>query len=161
MKFGTPPTDSSYDCRPYKNGNSETCNVTASGGTYYVAIKAYSSFSNLSLTGSYSEPGNTPVPIDETISDIALTQGQWFYQSVDLSAGYSNLTVTISGGSGDADLYLLQGAQPTSSNYDCRPYKWGNEETCNQSSPAATTWYIGLYGYSASSGITLNIKGTP
>jgi leucyl aminopeptidase len=161
VKFGTPPTDSSYDCRPYKNGNSETCNVTASGGTYYVAIKAYSSFSNLSLTGSYSEPGNTPVPIDETISDIALTQGQWFYQSVDLSAGYSNLTVTISGGSGDADLYLLQGAQPTSSNYDCRPYKWGNEETCNQSSPAATTWYIGLYGYSASSGITLNIKGTP
>jgi bacterial leucyl aminopeptidase len=161
VKFGTLPTDSSYDCRPYKNGNSETCNMSASGGTYYVAIKAYSTFSNLSLTGSFTEPGNTPPPIDETISDISLAKGEWLYQSVDLSAGYGNLIVTMSGGSGDADLYLLQGAQPTSSNYDCRPYKWGNEESCTQASPAAVTWYIGVFGYSASSGVSLNIKATP
>jgi serine protease len=58
VKFGSAPTDSSYDCRPYANGNAETCNIaTAQAGTYYVRLKAYSSFTGLSLTGSYTTGG--------------------------------------------------------------------------------------------------------
>jgi hypothetical protein len=33
-------------------------------------------------------------------------------------------------GLGDADLYVKRGAQPSQSNYDCRPYKGGSDETC-------------------------------
>ena len=55
---GSAPTDSSYDCRPYASGNSETCNIaTAQAGTYYVRLKAYSAFSGVSLTGSYTTGG--------------------------------------------------------------------------------------------------------
>jgi len=57
VKFGSPPTDSSYDCRPYTAGNSETCNMATQVGTYHVRIKAYSSYSGVSLTGSYTPPG--------------------------------------------------------------------------------------------------------
>jgi serine protease len=58
VKFGSMPTTSSYDCRPYVNGNAETCNVTtAQSGTYYVMLNAYASFSGVSLTGSYSTGG--------------------------------------------------------------------------------------------------------
>ena len=58
VKFGSAPTDSSYDCRPYASGNSETCNIaTAQAGTYYVRLKAYSAFSGVSLTGSYTTGG--------------------------------------------------------------------------------------------------------
>jgi len=58
VKFGSAPTDTSYDCRPYANGNAETCNIaTAQAGTYYVRLKAYSSFSGASLTGSYTAGG--------------------------------------------------------------------------------------------------------
>nr|WP_246191878.1 proprotein convertase P-domain-containing protein [Pseudoxanthomonas gei] len=58
VKFGSAPTDTSYDCRPYASGNAETCNIaTASAGTYYVRLKAYSAFSGLSLTGSYTAGG--------------------------------------------------------------------------------------------------------
>jgi vibriolysin len=160
VKFGSAPTDSSYDCRPYKNGNAETCTGTSSGGTYYIAVKAYSTFSGVTLKGSYSD-GTGPTPIDETKSNISLSQGQWYYHQVDLSAGYSSLSVTISGGTGDADLYVRQGAQPTTSSYDCRPYKYGNSENCSFTNPAATTWYIGIRGYSASSGVTLNVKANP
>ncbi|SFM95305.1 vibriolysin Metallo peptidase. MEROPS family M04 [Dokdonella immobilis] len=58
VKFGSAPTDTSYDCRPYKSGNAETCTIaTAQAGTYYVRLKAYSTFSGVSLTGSYTTGG--------------------------------------------------------------------------------------------------------
>jgi leucyl aminopeptidase len=65
VKFGSAPTDSSYDCRPYQSGNNETCSIaTAQAGTYYVRLKAYSAFSGVSLTGSYST--GTPPPQTQT-----------------------------------------------------------------------------------------------
>jgi Zn-dependent metalloprotease len=58
VKFGSAPTDTVYDCRPYASGNAETCNIaTAQAGTYYVRLKAYAAFSGASLTGSYTTGG--------------------------------------------------------------------------------------------------------
>jgi vibriolysin len=58
VKFGSAPTDTVYDCRPYTSGNAETCTIaTAQAGTYYVRLKAYSTFSGVSLTGSYTAGG--------------------------------------------------------------------------------------------------------
>jgi PKD repeat protein len=55
VRFGSAPTDTVYDCRPYASGNAETCNIaTAQAGTYYVRLKAYAAFSGVSLTGSYT-----------------------------------------------------------------------------------------------------------
>jgi Zn-dependent metalloprotease len=80
VKFGAAPTDTVYDCRPYTGGNAETCTfATPSAGTYYVRLKAYSTFSGVSLVGSYSTGGggggqtytNTT---DYTISDNATVE---------------------------------------------------------------------------------------
>ncbi|NVJ51889.1 MAG: M20/M25/M40 family metallo-hydrolase [Gammaproteobacteria bacterium] len=163
VRFGAAPTDSTYDCRPYRNGNNESCSGTNSGGTYYVRVKAYSDFSGVTLLGSYTsdDGGSGPDPISETYSNIEVAQGQWQFYSVDLTAGYTSLNVTTSGGSGDADLYVRRGSQPTTSSYDCRPYRWGNDETCAINAPANEVWYIGVRGYSASSGITLTITAQP
>jgi Zn-dependent metalloprotease len=81
VKFGTPPTDSAYDCRPYTSGNAETCSFPNSpAGTYHVRLKAFSSYSGVSLTGSYTPAGGgggggggsttvytnaTPVPVPD------------------------------------------------------------------------------------------------
>jgi len=55
VKFGSAPTTSSYDCRPYRNGNTENCNfATASTGTYHLMIRAYSTYSGVSLVGDYT-----------------------------------------------------------------------------------------------------------
>ena len=59
VKFGSAPTTSSYDCRPYLSGNTETCTITtAQAGTYYVKVRGYSAFSGVSLKGSFTTGGS-------------------------------------------------------------------------------------------------------
>ncbi len=58
VKLGSAPTDSSYDCRPWKSGNTETCTFASpSAGTYHVRVKAYQAFSGLSLVANYDTGG--------------------------------------------------------------------------------------------------------
>ncbi|NVJ60654.1 MAG: M20/M25/M40 family metallo-hydrolase [Gammaproteobacteria bacterium] len=160
-RFGSEPTDSAYDCRPYRNGNNETCSGSQSGGIYYIRVKAYSNFSGVSLVGSYDEDtGGGTDPIDESFS-INLARGEWEYFTFDLTAGYSDLNVSISGGTGDADIYVRKGERPTTSSYDCRPYRNGNNETCSFSNPDAEIWHVGVRGYRDSSGVTLSVKADP
>ncbi|HYO74516.1 MAG TPA: S8 family peptidase [Archangium sp.] len=62
------------------------------------------------------------------------------------------LTFTISGGSGDADMYVRAGALPEQHIYNCRPLRAGNNETCTFSlgaSSATVDWYVQLRGFSA------------
>ncbi|MDN3639173.1 S8 family serine peptidase [Simiduia curdlanivorans] len=160
VRFGAAPTSSTYDCRPYKNGNAETCTINnVQAGTYHVMLSAYATFSGVSLTGSYTEPstgGGGAGSASET--NLSGARRAWAHYSVEVPAGMSSLTVDMAGGTGDADLYVRKGSQPTSSAYDCRPYKSGNTESCSISSPAAATWYISIYGYSAYSGVSLNVE---
>jgi hypothetical protein len=166
VKFGSAPTDSSYDCRPYAPGNNESCSGTSTGGTYYVRLKAYQSFSGVSLTGSYTggvttPPGGGNPPITDQVTNVSVGAGQWKRYNQVLPAGYSNMTISINGGYGDADLYIRHGSQSTFSTYDCRPYEGGNTESCTFNSPAAGTWYIDIYGYQSVSGLTLSLQANP
>jgi pseudolysin/vibriolysin len=55
VKFGSAPTTSSYNCRPYLNGNNETCTFAApQAGTYYVKVRGYTSFSGVSLKATWT-----------------------------------------------------------------------------------------------------------
>src|SRR5690606_8137650 len=57
--------------------------------------------------------------------------GSSSYYTFAVPAGATILTFNMSGGSGDADIYVKFGSQPTSSSYDCRPYQGGNAESCS------------------------------
>ena len=96
-----------------------------------------------------------------TESNISVARGSWKHYTVTVPAGMSSLAVNTSGGSGDADLYVKRGSQPTTTNYDCRPYNSGNTESCSFTNPQAATWYISVYGYSAVSGLTLTATYKP
>ena len=165
VRFGAAPTSSTYDCRPYLNGNNESCAISnVQAGTYYVKVVGYSSFSGVSLVGSYTEGGSGgggATGGSATETNISVSRRQWVHYTIDIPAGMSDLNVQISGGSGDADMYVRYGAQPTSSTYDCRPYRNGNNETCSFTNPTAGTWHISLYGYRAASGITLEVNYNP
>ncbi|MEO6689214.1 MAG: pre-peptidase C-terminal domain-containing protein [Dokdonella sp.] len=163
VKFGSAPTLTSYDCRPYVSGNTETCTIAAPQvGTYYVMINAYSAFSGLTLTGSYStgSPGNV-LTNGVPVTGLAATKGNNVMYTMVVPAGETTLTVQISGGTGDADLYVRRGSAPTTSTYDCRPYLTGNAETCTISSPVAGTFYVMVNAYASYTGVTLTGTYSP
>ncbi len=115
VRFGSAPTTSTYDCRPYLSGNNETCTIpTPQTGTYHVMVRAYTTFSGLTLTGSYgtgtadaaptlvsSTPANGASNVAAS-SNISLT----FSEPVTLVSGWYTLScsatgshpVTVSGG---------------------------------------------------------------
>jgi vibriolysin len=69
--------------------------------------------------------------------------------------GATSIKFAISGGTGDADLYVKFGSSPTTTSYDCRPYLTGNTETCTFTPAQTGTYYVMLRAYSTYSGVTL------
>jgi hypothetical protein len=56
VRYGAPPTESAYNCRPYIGGNEETCSITSpSAGTWYVSVRGYSSYSGVTLTADHDK----------------------------------------------------------------------------------------------------------
>jgi PKD repeat protein len=244
VKFGSAPTLTSYDCRPFIGGNTENCPIaTAQAGTYHVMIVAFSTYSGVSLTGSYSTSTPNVAPTasftssctdlacsfnasGSSDSDGTISSYSWSFggtgvtasntfasagtfsvtltvtdndgatdtatQSVTVTAppppppptgneltngvsktglsgnkdseqrftmvvpaGASGLSFAMSGGSGDADLYVRFGSAPTTSTYDCRPFLGGNNETCNISNAQAGTYHVMIRAFSTFSSASL------
>ncbi|TMQ68455.1 MAG: hypothetical protein E6K81_16585 [Candidatus Eisenbacteria bacterium] len=86
------------------------------------------------------------------ISDIA---GGLRYYTLAVPSGQTQAVFKITGSSGDCDIYVKFGAQPTTSTYDYRPFTNTSNETVTVNNPAAGTWYVMLRGYTAYSGVTL------
>lgn len=156
-KLAAHPSLSLYDCRPYLNGNGETCTYNApAAGSYYVMLNAYTAYSGVTLTGSYTGSSGDGVPVLTNGQAVAISgaSGSVQYWKINTPAG-KTLTVSITGGTGDADLYTRFGAKPTTSTYLCRPYLNGNNETCSVASTSSGDYYIMVRGYTAFSGASL------
>jgi hypothetical protein len=54
-------------------------------------------------------------------------------------------------GDGDADLYVRVGAEPTTEAYDCRPFRWGSEESCLVELNSPAPIHVMVRGWEASS----------
>lgn len=90
-----------------------------------------------------------------TRSGLAATAGSSLGFTLSVPAGASNLRFAMSGGTGDADLYVRFGSAPTTTVYDCRPFQTGNTETCSFASPQAGTWHVAVRAYTSFSGLSL------
>lgn len=67
--------------------------------------------------------------------------------TIDVPAGTGLLEVTTDADNGDADLYVLFGATPTTSDFDCRGYNSGSNESCLIDQPAAGTYSVMVRAY--------------
>jgi serine protease len=97
VKFGSTPTDTVYDCRPYASGNAETCTIaTAQAGTYYVRVKAYAAFSGVSLTGSYTTGGGGSAQTYTNTADFAIADNTTVDSPITVSGRTGNAPTTTS-----------------------------------------------------------------
>ncbi|MCS6127736.1 S8 family peptidase [Shewanella baltica] len=159
---GQKPTTTSYQCRPYQNGNNESCNFTApTAGRWYVMVQGYSNYANAQLTASYNLNGGgnctdtncltNGVPV----TNLSGATGTETLYKIVVPAN-SQLNITTSGGTGDVDLYVKAGTVPTTTSYDCRPYQNGNNESCSITVTQAGTYHVMLRGYANYSGVQLS-----
>ncbi len=157
VRQGSPPTTTSYDYRPYEIGNEETVTVTnPAPGTWHIMLRGYTAYAGVTLQATYSAAiVITPLADGVPVTGLAATEGTEKYFQIDLPAGQTKLEIAISGGTGDADLYVKLGALPTSTDYDYRPYLFGNDETVTVSNPAGGTWYIMIRAYNAYADLTV------
>lgn len=70
IKYGAPPTNTSYDCRPYAFGNTENCFFPAPrAGVWYVTLKGYSAGTGISLYPSFVD-ANYPYKEAATVTQL-------------------------------------------------------------------------------------------
>jgi serine protease len=98
--------------------------------------------------------------VEVTATGLTASIKAWVYDSIEVPACANTLNVSISGNSGDADLYIRFGSQPTTASYECRPWKDGSNETCTVDNPNAGIWHIGVNAYGAFSGLSLTATAT-
>ncbi|GLS27008.1 PPC domain-containing protein [Marinibactrum halimedae] len=122
-----------------------------------------STFRNIELTSTSNDndqpppttPDNASLTNGNPISGLSGNRSEQLRFTLDIPDNARNLSIEMSGGSGDADLYVAYGNEPQTGNYDCRPYRSGNNEACSFNPPQAGTYHIMINAFSDFSNLTL------
>jgi serine protease len=162
VKFNSEARLNDYDCRSQNSGNDETCIIDKPQiGTYYINAYGYSKYNGSQIIASLSDHVVIPPAEDgvlqngDSLNNLAsISQMQHYTITVPAS---QTLNVDIENGTGDVDLYVKAGSQASKSDFDCRPFNIGNNESCSLTNSSTTdiTYHIMLNPYKAYSGVTL------
>lgn len=136
---------------PATNSNDQ-CS-TASCGAGIVDTEA----ALIAVGGSVEPPAPTLVMLENgvAVSNLLGSKGQESHFQIEVPEGATNLAFTLSGGSGDADLYVRFGSKATENDWDQRPYKNGNSESVSIAEPQPGTYFVMLRAYQAYAGTTV------
>ncbi|MEN1728280.1 MAG: S8 family peptidase [Pseudomonadota bacterium] len=141
-RFGANPTTSTYACRPYRNGNNETCTeANPAAGTWFVMLRGYSAYSGVTIEASYEVPSGGGAPCSNctqysgSLSGTGATEAQpngTYYQS----------------GAGVHRGWLVG---PNNADFDLELYRWTGRWTRVASSTSSNSEesieYNGASGY--------------
>lgn len=154
-----------YDIAYPADLNFEMVYQAAASGTVYLQVKPFfDGTTNATYTLQYASGGaadSFPAlsnGVARTIAVVPQDSGEDF--RIVVPSGQTNLTITLNGGTGDADLYVARGYLPWYDD-DYSSYESGNNETIRIANPPAGEWFIQVYGYDPSSNMTLQATYTP
>ncbi|SEL89230.1 pseudolysin [Roseateles sp. YR242] len=100
-------------------------------------------------------PTTTVLTSGTAVTGIALAKSATRLFSIVVPSGRTSITVKLSGGTGDGDIYVRRGSAPTTTTYDGKSEGSTNAETVTISATTAGTYYILLNAYAAVSGASL------
>ncbi len=156
VKIGDTPTTNDYQYYSWSQGNRELIDLNGvAGQTVYVLLHAYSGFDGLMFAAS----SDTTYTVRQAgaVSELIGSRRAARYFRIVVPANAATLRISASGGSGDCDLYLAEGREPTLQNYDAVSANGGNNDALVVEQAAGKTYTLMQYGYSAYSGLTLEI----
>jgi PKD repeat protein len=158
-------SDGSIASRSWSFGDATTSTATnpsrtyAAAGTYGVTLTV---IDNSGAPGSVTKSVTVTAPPPANVltkgvpvTGLAGSTGTELRYTMVVPAGATNLTFTLTGASGDADLYVRFGSAPTTTAYDCRPYLSSSNETCTFATAQAGTYHVMVRGYTTFSGVSL------
>lgn len=153
-RTGSAPDASQFDCKSAQSGNNESCSLfVAEPASVYLRLIGQSPFSAVTLLAT----SQTVPPSGFPKLNQSAAKGSWLRYEYKVIAD-GKLSISSTGGSGDADLYVQKGTAPSTTLYDCRPYKQGNNESCSLTVKTGEVIHIGLRAYQAFSGLTLDVR---
>ncbi|MFC3033303.1 PKD domain-containing protein [Pseudoalteromonas fenneropenaei] len=129
----------------------------ANSGSYSVTLTVTDSAgetASTTQTVAVSQSNDSVLQKGVAKTGLAAAKGENLMYYIDIPANAGTVSFVLSGGSGDADLYVRKDLEPTTSSYDCRPFKLGNNETCSLNAGAGR-YYVMVRAYSAFSGVSL------
>jgi hypothetical protein len=147
------PTTEAWDCRPYKNGSTESCSVVGPGQVY-VGVRGYATSSTFQLEVKYTEGGSAtpptdpPAPTGHLNEAGELTLGASKVYTLAVTAGQRVVIRTTA--PNDVDLYIQMGQAPTTEAYLMRAWTSSGNETIDYTPTSTGTLYIMVHGYEAS-----------
>lgn len=120
---------------------------------------------NLLLQSLFAGAGTgtgATVPLNngDTVANITDTLGNDRLYTVTVPSGATNLSVSSSGGTGNADIYLRLGSAPQLATFDCSSIATGNTENCTVATPTAGVYYIMLHATADYASLSLNVNYT-
>ncbi len=92
---------------------------------------------------------------DVPLTGINAVEGQLLRFHLDVPVAVGFLEFSLSGGTGDADVYVRRHVAPTLAVGDCGSAGGGNDETCWFTSPDPGDWYVLIQAHETFAGATL------
>lgn len=94
----------------------------------------------------------------QELHELSAPDGARIIIPIEMTEDILRMTLRLSGGQGDADMYLSHGEVPGLHAYDYRPYVNGNFEEIHIENPGKGRWFLMLHAYRAFSEVSLSLS---
>jgi len=164
VRYGAEAGTKEYTARSIGGSTSERISLSAPrGGWWHILAAGYRTYAGATLRIRFVGGGHGhPQPTSPTVlrgnvplGGISAARSGARYFQIEIPRGTDRLTVATSGGNGDADLYLRQGALPERKSYHHKSEGSSARESITVARPAAGTWFVMLYAYSDFRDVTI------